>query len=350
MQEGNRQNEKLLKLQERLRQAETTISRQKIWLKDRKAFLKFCKCIGITDCELIFESANAKDAPIDLDELLLGAAHVIDARKTETSFQEFVELTLGEPVPGRLNIHTLRQKWVAKQEEKSGESASNLVLSTIHEKIKKQAERIEELENDILKFSNNSSKEAKSTSTETESAERRAASSQTGEVKDQSEKIADLTNKLVESQSQMREMDKERQSTIEYLETELSAMRKRCVEAEDRLSILESERNKFNFVEALAAKQAERDATIALLNAEIHALKNNNDTKSDDSNERRVLSSHIFIKFVAYAILNDFTKMRALIPIARELFQFSEADADELFQLCNNESPTTINSWLPSFS
>lgn len=332
--------EKITKLQQ-------TIARQKIWLKDRKNFLKLCKLIGITDCELVFEAAAAKDAPIDLDELLQGASHVVEAKRTLTDFHEYVEMTLGETL-NDLDIKTLKHKWLSQQSESSAPLTVN-VLHTVHEQIQKQAQRIEELE---LQTSLHESRECASVSTCMEQCLQKDVSSQTDNDTENGvkEQLEILNQKLKESQREASEIAAIKQSKIDSLEAELRHCRKQCTDAEDRLATLQNERNKYNFVEELASKQAERDATIASLTFQIEDLKKQKGISAEELDSRRIFATSIFLKFVAYAMLNDFDKMKSLVPVTKELFHLSDTDAYQLSELCSTETSSGITSWLPPFS
>ena len=343
------------------KQGEQTIARQKILLKDRKVFLRFCKYLGITDCDLIFESAAAKESPIDFDELMLGASRVVRATKIDSVFREFVEMTLGESFSSdqiEFDMNFLRRKWTEKQELINKESSSNLVVSNaVHDRIKHQAERIEELEN-LLSLSSTSEKKriSHSVASFTElTYSSKDSFSQTAALQDDqihalNDQVKDLTHKLIESQRESDEIYKSKQSIIESLEADIRALRRECTQVGDRLAHLEGEKNKYNFVEELASKQADRDATIACLTAEIQELRIQKAECYDGSPERRIFATNIFIKFVSYAILNDFNKMKSLVPVARDLFHLSDADAEELSALCEDESSGGLESWIPSFS
>ena len=353
-----KREKEIAKLQEKVKQGETLTARQKLLLKDRRVFLKFCKLVGVKDTELIFESAMAKEIPIELDEL--AQPQVIDIKMTADHFREFTEMVLGQDAKVstqdcRIDMRLLRQAWTAKCEASNESGSRDAISFTVHEQLRVQAERIEHLESVLEKSSSIPSLidrgEMISVAVGTARASTRdfgceSRNIEDGQVTDLRSQTEALKKSIAESETAKLRRESEWESRISSLRKELQVGREESSHFKARVSQLEAERNRYVFVEEMALKQAERDAEVRRLKDELASLKQMKQAKVETTTEKTQMTSHIFLKLLAYAISGEFDKMKALIPIARELFDLTGEDTAELERLCQGASGTSVSSWL----
>lgn len=353
-----KREKEISKLQEKVKQGESLTARQKLLLKDRRVFLKFCKLVGVKDTELIFESAMAKEIPIELDEL--AQPQVIDIKMTAEHFREFAEMVLGEdakvsPQDGRLDMRLLRQAWTAKCEASNESGSGDAISFTVHEQLRVQAERIEQLECLLEKSTSIPSVidrcEMVCVAVGTARASTRDFGCESRNIEDgvvtglRSE-VEALQKLIAESETAKLRRETEWESRVSNLSKELRFCREDSSQFKARVSQFEAERNSYVFVEELALKQAERDAEVRRLKEELASLNQTKQAKGEKTPEKTQMTNHIFLKLLAYAISGEFDKMKALIPIARELFDLTGEDTAELERLCQGASGTSVSSWL----
>ena len=313
----------------------------KLLEKDRKTFERFCKFTKVEDVDLIFDSAAAKEVPIDFDELVANAKLLQSSSKALSVLEEFALLVFdGEPV-GSLDINNLRDRWIRRQES-SGSSGE--IEIAVHEKIRQQAILIEELESQLKNNSriivNYQDRSSQTDALTTKSI--KPAYSQTDKVEILKSPVISATN-FNDLERQIKDLE----SKLKRSESEATALRDSKSVVESRLHALEREKNRFSFLERLAERQAERDAEVSVLKSEIEELKTSrppSPVPQPSNDNRDELKRNIFVKFASYAISNDYDKMKSLIPVATELFQLTNQDVEALSRAC-----TTDTTWLSSY-
>ena len=313
-------------------------ARLKLLGKDRKTFLRFCKFAHVQDADLLFESASAKEVPIDLEELIGNSRQLAEANKAVEDLREFSALVFDDSSIDRLDIKSLRERWMSRKDE-SGER-SVLTLMTVQDQIRQQAVLIQELEQQLRERSRKGDLDA---CTQTNDKKFKGAHAQTNPVETQiaEDRSHEFENKAKQLEAEVIAKDEKIISML----SEIRSLKDQKSVVESKLASLEKERNKFNFVETLALKQAERDAEVARLHDEIHSLKSAQTSPVPAPVvESSDLRKNIFVKFVSYAIMNDYDKMKSLIPIATELFHLTRDDVEELSKAC-----TTDGTWISSF-
>ena len=310
----------------------------KVLQKDRKTFQRFCKFAKVEDVDLVFDSAAAKEAPVDFDELVANATAISESAKTRSTLEDFASLVFeGEALGPNLDINHLRGRWINRQESIVDQD----VDLAVHEKIRQQGLVIEELESQLK---NNSQISVQHTNQDSQTSEvfntTRAAYSQTDPIQP-----VIIKEPSLELEKQLAHFE----ATVRQRDSELRELRNEKATIESKLLAAEKERNKFSFVEHLAQRQAERDAEVTYLKAEIEELRTSRPPSPVAApmiatDGRDELKRNIFVKFAAYAISNEYDKMKSLIPVATELFHLRRSDVEELSRAC-----TTDTTWLSSY-
>ena len=331
-----KREKEIVRLQEKCKQMDVLTSRQKTLMKDRRVFQRFCRSLGVADCELLFESSLAQESPIDLDELLRCAKGVTELKQISEDFREFASLVLGEVGDGVLDIKQLRKRWMER--DSTGDATDGLVSLTAHEELRRQAERIAELEAELEGVRTATAVSTSDVFVNTVSPVVMDAS--VGCPNPRTDELAPLRDQL-EAKSAEINICLDR---IHSGEKERKLLLETVSRLESQVLHLEGEKNKYSFVEEIAGRQAERDLETANLRAEIQRLRRQVGL-ADDGSERKIFSNDVLVKFISYAIVSDFEKMRTLIPVLCELFQLSDADAAEIDRLCT----ATPAAWLPTF-
>ena len=313
-------------------------ARLKLLAKDRKTFLRFCKFAHVQDADLLFESASAKEVPIDFEELMGNARHLAEANKAVEDLCEFSALVFDDSFIDRVDIKSLRDRWMSRNDESAERSV--LTLMTVQDQIRQQAVLIQELEHQLRERNRKGDSDA---CIQTSDKQFKVAHAQTDSIKAE---VVEDRSKEFEIKTKRLEVEViARDERIINLMAEIRSLKDQKSVVESKLASLEKERNKFNFVEALALKQAERDAEVARLREEILALKSAQTSPVPAPVvESSDLRKNIFVKFVSYAIMNDYDKMKSLIPIATELLHLTREDVEELSKAC-----TTDGTWISSF-
>lgn len=317
-------------------------ARLKLLMKDRKTFLRFCKFVNVQDADLIFEAAAAKDVPIELEDILANGKHIQEAVRGLEDFREFASLVFEDTSIANLDIKSLRSRWMNRQDSSESSERSVATLLTVQEQIRQQAIRIQELENELGDKRNVQLVDSSCQTTDPKPSARKSVLVQTD--RENTSPPAVVPEEALQS---LRNDLLARDEKIRGLVAELQSIKDAKSVIESKFAALERERNKFNFVEELASKQAERDLEVATLRAEITELKSAIPSPSPSSTldqHDKDLRKNIFVKFASYAILNDYEKMKSLIPVATELFQLTRDDVEELSKACSTDS-----NWLSSF-
>jgi hypothetical protein len=330
-------------------------SKLKVLQRDRKTFQKFCKFANIQDSDLLFDSAAAKEVPIDYHELLENAKNIQETSQARECLSEFASLVLEEELPVPLDMRFLREKWMQMQDVRNRDANSvdaSLAISAVHEQIHQQALMIEDLENQLKERSRLIiDVENKGTQTEDVKISKKIAYVQTDLTQQQADVPAGSGPSYVSEEKRLlEERMQELQLKLKVAESDLRAMKDSKSVLESKIAALEKEKNRFSFVEDLARRQAERDAQVCLLQAEIEELRTSRPPSpalqsppfSQDDSE---LKRNIFVKFVSYAIANDYDKMKSLIPVTTELFQLRRQDVEELGRACASDTGI-FNQWL----
>lgn len=320
-------------------------ARLKLLMKDRKTFLRFCKFVNVLDADLIFESAAAKDVPIEIEDILANGKHIEKAVRGLEDYREFACLVFEDPSITTLDIKSLRNRWMNRQDSRESSERSVATLLTVQEQIRQQAIRIQELEGELGEKRNVQLNDSASQTTDPKLASRKSAHVQTDRGNATTPEIAQSVPDA--GLQSLRHDLSVRDEKIKGLTAELQNIKDAKSVVESKLAAIDRERNKFHFVEELASKQAERDLEVAKLRAEITELKSTLPSPSPSSTldeHDKDLRKNIFVKFATYAILNDYEKMKSLIPVATELFQLTRDDVQELSKACTSDS-----NWLSSF-
>jgi hypothetical protein len=318
----------LRKYKEKLKTVDALNARIKLLMKDRRAFLKFCRLVKVKDPELIFEAAMAKEIPIEVDEI--AQPQVVEAIRAREEFGDFIQLVLGIEVD-RIDMRQLKSLWMSRREgfDSKVEDATPLGF-TVHEQLREQTERIELLESEIEKLKQIEPiviipPETKNVSTLTET-------------------VAVFSNGTQTIPFAAPEPSIVPPAIPAISDEEITELKKRVRELDRviaRNAQLEAERNRYLFIEEMASKQADRDIEIRQLRSEIDRLEN----KSSWSSSQEMIN-HVFIKMLSYSIANDYDKMKSLIPITRQLFNLSAEDVGELEKLCAGSAG---DSWFSNF-
>ena len=333
MDESLKQKEKeISKLSEKLRQAELSLGRQKILQKDRKNFHRFCKFLAIADADLVFESAAAKEVPVDIEELQAAALPLRDAA---TTIREFSELVLGHPVT---ELSALRTLWLQRSDSERTEDTSQISM-VVHDQLKTQAERIERLEAELRNANRIAACAEKGTQTERPK-HGTSVTTQTEHIELCVGHVDEAVVKQLETA--IGENEKKYIYELKISDEKTQKLLQENLRLQSAIHALETERDKYGFIEDIALRQAERDAEISRLRHELAETRAHKGFSTADVDERKILLKNIFIKFVGYAMLDDLDKMHSMIPIARELFELTDGDVDELQSICTG--PSLLNS------
>ena len=328
----------ITKLAEKLKQCELALGRQKILLKDRKNFQRFCKFLGLQDVDLAFESAAAKEQAVDIEELQSAATPLRDSVST---IREFSELVLGHSVT---EISALRTLWLRRSDSDRVDDSLSINM-VVHDQIRLQAERIEKLENELRRIKVAVHREESSCQTET----RKAGTT----LPTQTDKIDTCVGHVSESVVKALELDSKKTKEkymheLELVQRDEKKLRDENLQLQSAVHALENERDKYGFIEDIASRQAERDSEISRLRHELSEVRLQKGFASEDLEERKILLKNIFIKFVGYAMLDDLDKMKSLVPIAREVFDLTDRDVEELESICQGTS--FLNSFVAGWT
>jgi hypothetical protein len=326
----------------------------KVLQRDRKTFQRFCKFATVEDVDLIFDSAAAKEVPVDIEELIANAKNIGETAKTRECLQEFVSLVFDGEDVGDLEIRALREKWIKRQESVAGIMMSEdgaLDLSAVHNQIREQAMMIEELETQLKDRSRII------VSVEDKYCQTDERVLNTGSMPNKKSTFAQTETLIIEEKKTEPTVDVKALETqvsklgtkLKSAESELRAVRDAKSVVESKLAAAEKEKNKFSFVEELALKQVGRDAEVAVLQQELEELRTSRPpspvTQPRDDSE---LKRNIFVKFVTYAVSNDYDKLKALIPVATELFQLTRQDVEQIGSACTTDS-SVFSNWVSSY-
>jgi len=321
--------------------------RIKILQEDRKSFLKVCKIFSIPDAELIFDSAQSNESPVDLDDLLSSVGDdLLQRANGYTILGEILEKIFGSEYPDIsgmiwkkefdlekiLELYDQQQLQQKQQSmtvpEESGERISMKIL-------RERDERILELEQEL---------EQKKLIVPLPILPPLTIQVDVGTV-----------HIMVEEEVVLDQVVVPEAPPASVVLVELENLREALADRESEIRTLGEKienMESMNFLDQLAAKQAQRDSETARLQLELDevcsrqvtevvkppspvvtsAMVPQSETLKDENT--RIFRKNIFIKFLSYSMVGDYGKMHHMIPLVKEVFELTPAEASDLDKLC----------------
>lgn len=272
-------------------------SKVKILTEDRKNFLKICKLFGLTDCDLVFESASLNETPVDLDDLVAnhGDTLLINRELNQFCFDMLTDIF--------------------------GPDNQDIVPMVIRDR---DIDRVRTRIGDLLRSGQENSQHSilskSDTCTQTQIT-LDVAEIQTDTTEDtKSHLTADLESQVCDLQKEVC-ICKEQ---IDRKDDEICTLNKELVLLKNRLANLA-------ILEDVALRQASRDAELAILRAQLASTK---ETNPETDLESSIFRKNILIKVLTYSLTGDYGKLEHMVPIICAIFQLDESEAIELSKLC----------------
>ncbi len=291
-------------------------ARLKVFSEDRKSFLKLCKLFGLTDCDLVFDSASLNEAPVDLDDLV--ASHFETIQRNQRIHQLLVDILaeiLGAEHP------QLIDEIVGKGD------------------MMKVRSRLNDIRADPVGTKEASSFESIEVQTDFPA---KHQSIQTDAVEDT---MAELSTDVIDTlQTHVNAL----QSEVDELRFSLDQKNIHISALNDEIKLLQEKSSQIGMLEDVAIRQAARDAEVAILRDELASLRNTQSECSDY--DASIFRKNIFIKVLTYSLSGEYGNLAHMVPIIRTVFELDDDEATELSKLCESlNNQTVLSSILPNW-
>jgi hypothetical protein len=277
-------------------------ARAKILSEDRRNFLKMCKVFGLTDCDLVFESASLNETAVDLDELMMNHAEsILRNQHMQTLLVDVLTEVIGsdnaESIPTIIRDRDVSILRSILQQRKSDQSRPTTLAET-----------------------RSSQTDATPTLVETQT----SVSSCDQSIQTESVVNHELDAAIHKAENDLQEL----RNAVSAKDEEIMALQKRIEEVSvrsDQTSLLED----------AAIRQAARDAEVSHLKAQLsEAARAISPSSTDD--QRSILRKNIFIKVLTYSIAGEFGYLEHMVPIIRATFDLDDDETNELAKLCES--------------
>lgn len=324
---------------------------------DRRSFRALCDRLKLHDAQLAFETAEAQGEPVDLDDML---HYDPDTQRDPLhNYLEDLKFLCDLVFPNDALLQTLflhrnvtqdvlHQKWLeaeTKQLEaiKAVTELSKSALAAKQDRINRLEEELRLQTNLVNTIRREEEGKRNSLSAEWQHQLCEAA----GVVTDGPLQLMDVVTRRVSEVREMMEVDKadavakakaeqaeviarlkeERMNEEDASERKQDAFSMLIFQQESeirqlkaRVSELETEQNKFAFVEEIATKQAERDREVAVLKHQLEKLQ------GDHSDAGKLdYIKNVVIKWMEY-VLSDDPKQNSLLPVICTVLDVTDAE------------------------